>query len=563
MKTNRFKSVWGAALGIVLLAAIPFAAFAQAVPSSVPKPGDPAPDDLENVVVTITAGFNGRGWFIFEGDKIQYWHIDQKTPSRVTVNGKPWNDLRMPFELGFTPDFQTAELVEQSFGGKSVRTVDKIELTRDENQIRMMILHDDPSSVMARVKMKKQPKRTEPAKAAAQTDGNVLILTGTLHGSTTFLLRPDSIEFAPNKESTNGYRERDNKAAFPTDVTVNGKPWTGLNPNIPFDLDFVSDFSKAKIVETSANVRCNLRSDYQLANNILFDRPFDRTTELLISSFPSTDPVPFSVRIVAEKSPANYEARIIRRRDTQREKQRRIGLTQRYRRNRRNLSESEIAEVEQWNKESMADTWSRDPDDSTDGKELPPLDMGGGAAFSQEERPENEVTITIEALVDFSAGFRFTGNRINFDAWPNMGRYPSKVRINGKPLKNLRMAFPLDYTVDLDSVPETFLDSEYYQYNLSKDRSSFTVRVRNHGPREEQITIRLKARKSDKPLTNEQMYPGGIPMPPEAMSSPEAFENFWKNAMRPRSGTSPGSGTPQNGDQQTGTKPADARKSMP
>ena len=65
------------------------------------------------------------------------------------------------------------------------------------------------------------------------------------------------------------------------------------------------------------------------------------------------------------------------------------------------------------------------------------------------------------------------------------------------------------------------------------------MRVRNHGPREEQITIRLKALKSDKPLTNEQMYPGGIPLPPEAMSSPEAFENFWKNAMRPRSGNSP------------------------
>ncbi len=544
MKNNRFKSLWGVLLGLVLLAAIPFTASAQSMTSAAPGPDDPAPDDPENAVVTIKAGFNGRGRFIFEGDKIQYWHIYDRIPSRVTVNGKPWNDLRMPFELGFTPDFQTAELVEQSLGGKSARTIDKIELTRDEKQIRMMILHDEPSTVMARVKMKKQQKRTEPAKTAAQTDGNVLILTGTLHGSTTFLLRPDSIEFAPNKESTNGYRERDNKAAFPTDVTVNGKPWSDLNPNFPFDLDFVSDFSKAKIVETSANVRCNLRSDYELANNILFDRPFDRTTELLISSFPSAVPVPFSVRIVAEKTPADYEARIIRRRDTQREKQRRNSLTQRYRSNRRNLSESEIAEVEQWNKETMADTWSRDPDDLTDGKELPPLAGGGAAAFRQEERPENEVTITIEALVDFNAGFRFTGNRINFDAWPNMGRYPSNVKINGKPWKNLRMAFPMDYAVDLDSVPVTLLDSEYYQYDVSKDRSSFTVRVRNHGPREEQITIRLKALKSDKPLTNEQMYPGGIPLPPEAMSSPEAFENFWKNLMQPRSGTSPSSGTP-------------------
>ena len=539
MKQNRFKTLWGMMLGLAMLAVAPFTASAQSAASAVPRPDDPAPDDPENAVVTITARFNGRGQFIFEGDRIQYWHIDQKTPSGVTVNGKPWDNLRMPFELGFTPDFQTAELVEKSLGRKSGRTVDKIELTPDENHIRILVMHDDPSDVMARVRMKKQQKRTEPEKAAVQTDGNELILTGTLHGSTTFLLRPDSIEFAPNKESTNGYRERDNKAAFPTDVTVNGKPWADLNPDKPFDLDFVSDFSKAKIAETSADVRCNLRSDYQFANPVLFDRPFDRTTELLITPLPDADPVPFRIRIIAGKTPADYEARIMRRRDTQREKQRRSRLTQMYRSNRRNLSESEIAEVEQWNWETMADTWNRDPDDSTDGKEYPPLDGGGLAVGTQMERPENEVTITIEALVDFSAGFRFTGNRVNFDAWPNMGRYPSNVRINGKPWKNLRMAFPMDYAVDLDSVPETFLDSEYYQYNVSKDRSSFTVRVRNHGPREEQITIRLKALKSDKPLTNEQMYPGGVPLPPEAMSSPEAFENFWKNAMRPRSGNSP------------------------
>ena len=222
MKQNRFKRLLGAALGLVLLVAAPFAASAQSMPSAAPRPDDPAPDDPENAVVTITARFNGRGQFIFEGDRIQYWHIDQKTPSGVTVNGKPWDNLRMPFELGFTPDFQTAELVEKSLGSKSGRTVDKIELTRDEKQIRMLVMHDEPSNVMARVKMKKQPRRTEPEKAAVQTDGNELILTGTLHGSTTFLLRPDSIEFAPNKESTNGYRERDNKAAFPTDVTVNG-----------------------------------------------------------------------------------------------------------------------------------------------------------------------------------------------------------------------------------------------------------------------------------------------------------------------------------------------------
>ena len=37
--------------------------------------------------------------------------------SGVTVNGKPWDDVSVPFQLGFTPDLTRARLVEKEGRG--------------------------------------------------------------------------------------------------------------------------------------------------------------------------------------------------------------------------------------------------------------------------------------------------------------------------------------------------------------------------------------------------------------------------------------------------------------
>ena len=60
MKQNRFN-LWGLILSIVLLAAVPFVASAQAQTgaSAAPNGANPAPEDPESAVVTIEARFNG------------------------------------------------------------------------------------------------------------------------------------------------------------------------------------------------------------------------------------------------------------------------------------------------------------------------------------------------------------------------------------------------------------------------------------------------------------------------------------------------------------------------
>ena len=513
MKQHRFKTLWGLALGFVLLAAaVPFASFAQTNASA--KPGE---------TITLKGVFDGRGSFIFEGNTIQYWHLMSKFPTRVTVNGKPWTDLKMPFKLDFAPEIGTAEIREKSEKGT-------IELTKNDSQLRVFVREDRESSVQISLAVNKKPAGPANGARKAADDAQkrvFLVLAGTLKEDAVFYLHGDRIEFCPERESEVGYSKRGDIESFPTNVTVNGKPWTNLLQD--FDLSFVTDFQTAYVARSSENVRCNLRNEFDFENRY-FDKSFDRITELIVKPVSASDNGRFSVTVSTVKTPEDYEARILRRTETMREKQWKDRLREQYRRNRNSMSAEEIRLAENLNRESSADVWNRNPNDSTDGKELP-LNSGQPQALSIEDRPENQVSVTIDAVVDFNAGFRFQGNNVFFDAWPGKGRYPSKVRINGKPWTNLRMPFSLDYAVDLDSVSESTIDTEFYRYSISKARDSFSVRIENHGNREEPVRISLTMLKSKKPVGNNAMFPGGIPLPPEAMTSQEAFENFWKTAM--------------------------------
>ena len=74
---KQLRTLWGVALGLALLAAVPFVASAQAVAAetgepnsaklSAPGQDDPAPEAPESVVVTIEARFNGRGGLSSKG----------------------------------------------------------------------------------------------------------------------------------------------------------------------------------------------------------------------------------------------------------------------------------------------------------------------------------------------------------------------------------------------------------------------------------------------------------------------------------------------------------------
>ena len=64
--------------------------------------------------IEFSATVDGAGSFTFRGDRIHYEHFTWQYPAQVKIDGKPWNDLDTPFELGFTPDFATARAVDSS-----------------------------------------------------------------------------------------------------------------------------------------------------------------------------------------------------------------------------------------------------------------------------------------------------------------------------------------------------------------------------------------------------------------------------------------------------------------
>ena len=55
---------------------------------------------------------DGAGSFTFRGSKIHYEHFTWQYPAQVKIDGKSWDDLDTPFDLGFTPDFASARAVD-------------------------------------------------------------------------------------------------------------------------------------------------------------------------------------------------------------------------------------------------------------------------------------------------------------------------------------------------------------------------------------------------------------------------------------------------------------------
>ena len=197
--------------------------------------------------------------------------------------------------------------------------------------------------------------------------------------------------------------------------------------------------------------------------------------------------------------------------------------------------------VEQYREERRQERilWMRDPDYTTDGKELPPVRQEPAVRSVRKPFPD-QFDITIEATVNVVAKFAFQGNRIAYrdSSLPNDGNYPSQVKVNGKPWKNLHMPFTLDYAIDQDSILGTQIETEYYSYILQPEGEWTALTVTNYGPRDEEpVKIKLTVLKSKKPFDDRFIYSGGVALPAEVLTEPEAFENFWKNAMGGNSGT--------------------------
>lgn len=328
MKTNSFKRLWGVVLGLALLAAVPFAAQAQTK----------APPESEEVTLTLEGTFCGYGTFTFEGQTIRYKHSKDEYPTKVKIDGVPWDDLSEPFKLNYTPDFAHAAIVE-----KQARNI--VELMPFEKSFILRINDHDIPAAYYRIKIavkdqiKRQPPspvnlnalRREPtmreimdmeektAKMSKNwgppinepTDGmdhpdyaiskavpkrineRLIQIKGTVDQWACFRIQGNSVVYQNYTTPVLGVSGDGSPmlhgGKFASGVTVNGKSWDNLTK--PFDLGFTPSSSASKDIVFKAE-QCEIEYAHH-----------DDVFEITITN-KSKNPAPFQVLFGIGYSPA-------------------------------------------------------------------------------------------------------------------------------------------------------------------------------------------------------------------------------------------------------------------
>ncbi|MBO4569170.1 MAG: hypothetical protein J5674_04320 [Candidatus Methanomethylophilaceae archaeon] len=101
-------------------------------------------EDSADVRIEFEGMIDGTGSFTFRDRKIYYEHFNWQYPSRVKIDGRLWNDLDRPFDLGFVPDFASARAV-----GRSGRNTMKLIPHRD--RLVLFIDDSDPAASQYRI----------------------------------------------------------------------------------------------------------------------------------------------------------------------------------------------------------------------------------------------------------------------------------------------------------------------------------------------------------------------------------------------------------------------------
>jgi len=223
---------------------------------------DASADASKEVTLMFEANVEERGFFVFTEDRIEYRPNGsrQVDPSDVTIDGKPWEDLKKPFRLGFTPDFGKAAIVEKEGRGT-------IEILALPKYIGLVIYDEEKTLSPYRVKiaMKKQTplegrsrasdaqqseRKAAPAKKwvrDASSSGEILLkLEGNLNGRGVFLFDGDTITYRHESE-----------AEYPKHVTIDDMPWDDLTK--PFKLDYATEAPKAVITSRNGPNTVKLR----------------------------------------------------------------------------------------------------------------------------------------------------------------------------------------------------------------------------------------------------------------------------------------------------------------
>jgi serpin B len=123
---------------VLLLTFLPFSAFAQTEPTYLRNMRPVAPVGSEEVTLTMEGTVHG-GQFIFSGDSIRFTNGRRyRWAEKIFVNGEPWADITKPFDIGFTPDYSKAVILEKEGGPEG-----RIYIVPRENRFALVIAPSD------------------------------------------------------------------------------------------------------------------------------------------------------------------------------------------------------------------------------------------------------------------------------------------------------------------------------------------------------------------------------------------------------------------------------------
>ncbi len=182
------------------------------------------PDDRFNVTIRAKLAGNIAG-FRFQGSQIIYYPIFGEAPSGVTVNGRPWDILDKPFELGFVTNPAAAEILEKSAGPLTPSKYSDGFVVRLGGR-----LWTGNSQFVAKLNDESEATTVKPAGL------ETIKLEMRLQGSARLRFRDNKLYFTLFS------------GAYPNSgITVNGMHWD--DPETPFDLGFVPDFGSMTILD--------------------------------------------------------------------------------------------------------------------------------------------------------------------------------------------------------------------------------------------------------------------------------------------------------------------------
>ncbi len=265
-----------------------------------------------DVILTIAGTFDASVTIHFEGNRIEYRRDSPSTwgkASGVTVNGRPWDDVSVPFPLDFTPDLTHARLVEKegrgpvfvtkNYDGQFEVFVNDWEMGASEYRFKVAVGPTAPSVPKEVAAIDKPTKGvnhpdhtvTAPVASPAFSPERRIVVRGTVDRNAGFQIRGNTIAYLnyagvhniePYSTVINGSKADLFGGEYASGVTVNGKAWSDLTR--PFTLNAPLKESAPKNITLDAEY-CEFKY-----------RKFSDVVEIIVTNN-AGKPVPFELTL--------------------------------------------------------------------------------------------------------------------------------------------------------------------------------------------------------------------------------------------------------------------------